>query len=65
MQARFSFNRIVATTGEAILPLIPALIDCLIGQITFPELAELLGFLGLLIAKYKVRCCVPINDDVR
>ena len=35
------------------LDLIPTLIDCLIGQITFPELAELLSFLGLLVAKYK------------
>ncbi|GAA5960825.1 hypothetical protein JCM21900_002296 [Sporobolomyces salmonicolor] len=51
--ARFAFNRIVATTGQAVLPLIPTLIDCLIGQITFPELAELLSFLGLLVAKYK------------
>lgn len=54
-QARFAFNRIVATTGQAVLPLIPTLIDCLIGQITFPELAELLSFVGLLVAKYKVR----------
>ncbi|GAA5992257.1 hypothetical protein JCM5350_006326 [Sporobolomyces pararoseus] len=51
--ARFAFNRIVATTGQAVLDLIPTLIDCLIGQITFPELAELLSFLGLLVAKYK------------
>ncbi|KAK4053974.1 pre-tRNA nuclear export protein [Microbotryomycetes sp. JL221] len=51
--ARFAFNRIVATTGQAVLPLIPSLIDCLIGQITFPELAELLSFNGLLVAKYK------------
>ncbi|KAM0787298.1 hypothetical protein ACM66B_007074 [Microbotryomycetes sp. NB124-2] len=51
--ARFAFNRIVATTGQAVLPLIPTLIDCLIGQITFPELAELLSFNGLLVAKYK------------
>lgn len=36
------------------LPLIPSLIDCLIGNITFPELAELLSFIGLLVAKYKV-----------
>lgn len=53
--ARFAFNRIVGTTGEVVLPLIPALIDCLIEQVTFPELADLLGFLGLLCAKYKVR----------
>ena len=51
--ARFAFNRIVATTGQAVLPLIPALIDCLLGQATFAELAELLSFLGLLVAKYK------------
>ncbi|GAA6024202.1 hypothetical protein JCM11491_001283 [Sporobolomyces phaffii] len=51
--ARFAFNRIVATTGQAVIDLIPTLIDCLIGQITFPELAELLSFLGLLVAKYK------------
>ncbi|KAI5478878.1 Exportin-T [Pseudohyphozyma bogoriensis] len=51
--ARFFFNRIVATTGQAILPLIPMLIDCLLGEITFPELSELLSFLGLLVAKYK------------
>ncbi|KAK4048624.1 pre-tRNA nuclear export protein [Microbotryomycetes sp. JL201] len=51
--ARFAFNRIVATTGQAVLPLIPSLIDCLINQITFPELAELLSFNGLLVAKYK------------
>lgn len=53
--ARFAFNRIVATTGQAVLPLIPTFIDCLVGQITFPELADLLSFLGLLVAKYKVR----------
>lgn len=57
--ARFAFNRIVATTGEVVLPLIPALIDCLIGQVTFPELADLLSFLGLLVAKYKVRPSLP------
>ncbi|GAA6017846.1 hypothetical protein JCM10207_003473 [Rhodosporidiobolus poonsookiae] len=51
--ARFAFNRIVATTGQAVLPLIPTFIDCLVGEITFPELAELLSFLGLLVAKYK------------
>ncbi|KAG0654816.1 pre-tRNA nuclear export protein [Rhodotorula mucilaginosa] len=51
--ARFAFNRIVATTGQAVLPLIPTFIDCLVGQITFPELADLLSFLGLLVAKYK------------
>ncbi|BGP20360.1 hypothetical protein JCM10213_002332 [Rhodosporidiobolus nylandii] len=52
--ARFAFNRIVATTGQAVLPLIPTFIDCLVGEITFPELAELLSFLGLLVAKYKI-----------
>ncbi|GAA6052810.1 hypothetical protein JCM3770_006263 [Rhodotorula araucariae] len=51
--ARFAFNRIVATTGQAVLPLIPTFIDCLVGEITFPELADLLSFLGLLVAKYK------------
>ncbi|BGP35706.1 pre-tRNA nuclear export protein [Rhodotorula toruloides] len=51
--ARFAFNRIVATTGQAVLPLIPTFIDCLVGEITFPELAELLSFLGLLVAKYR------------
>ncbi|SGY86016.1 BQ5605_C009g05795 [Microbotryum silenes-dioicae] len=50
---RFSFNRIVATTGPAVLHLIPTLIDVLLGEITFPELAELLSFVGLLVAKYK------------
>lgn len=53
--ARFAFNRFVATTGQAVLPLIPTFIDCLVGEITFPELADLLSFLGLLVAKYKVR----------
>ncbi|GAA5891828.1 hypothetical protein JCM6882_007375 [Rhodosporidiobolus microsporus] len=52
--ARFAFNRIVATTGQAVLPLIPTFIDCLVGEITFPELADLLSFLGLLVAKYKI-----------
>ncbi|GAA5895540.1 hypothetical protein JCM8208_005261 [Rhodotorula glutinis] len=51
--ARFAFNRFVATTGQAVLPLIPTFIDCLVGEITFPELADLLSFLGLLVAKYK------------
>lgn len=44
------------------LPLIPALIDCLIEQVTFPELADLLGFLGLLCAKYKVRGSFVVVD---
>ncbi|GAA5834356.1 hypothetical protein JCM11251_007967 [Rhodosporidiobolus azoricus] len=52
--ARGAFNRIVATTGQAVLPLIPTFIDCLVGEITFPELADLLSFLGLLVAKYKI-----------
>ena len=58
--ARFAFNRFVATTGQAVLPLIPTFIDCLVGEITFPELADLLSFLGLLVAKYKVRPCLSL-----
>ncbi|KAK4699304.1 exportin-T, partial [Phenoliferia sp. Uapishka_3] len=61
--ARFCFNRIVATTGTAVLPLIPTLIDCLLSQATFTEVSELLSFLGLLCAKYKVAFS-PILDTL-
>ncbi|KAM0750236.1 Exportin-T [Meredithblackwellia eburnea MCA 4105] len=60
---RACFNRVVATTGEAVLPLIPTLIDCLLGEATFPEISELLSFLGLLVAKYKF-AFLPILDTL-
>jgi exportin-T len=53
--SRGAFSRIIATTGRAVLPLIPNLIQGLLGEITAPELVDFLSFLGLLVSKFKVR----------
>lgn len=52
--SRGAFTRFVATTGQAVLPFIPTLIQGLLGEITSVELVDFLSFLGLIVAKYKV-----------
>lgn len=61
--ARGAFSRIVATTGEAVLPFIPNLIQALLGQVTTVELVDFLSFLGLVVSKYKHRV-QPILDEL-
>ncbi|WFD34042.1 pre-tRNA nuclear export protein [Malassezia cuniculi] len=51
--ARGAFARIVASTGPAVLPYIPSLVDALVNQVTEGELVDLLSFFGLLTNKYK------------
>ncbi|CAO1623604.1 unnamed protein product [Parajaminaea phylloscopi] len=51
--ARGAFARIVATTGQAVLPLIPNLIQCLLEHLSSTELVDFLNFLGLIVAKYR------------
>lgn len=44
------------------------MIDCLIGDVTFAELADLLNFLGLLATKYKVSVVLrlsPVLDRLK
>lgn len=61
--ARGAFSRIVSTTGEAVLPFIPNLIQALLGQVTTVELVDFLSFLGLVVAKYKQQV-QPILDEL-
>ena len=51
--ARGAFARIVASTGPAVLPYIPTLINALVNEVGEAELVDLLGFFGLIINKYK------------
>lgn len=51
--ARGAFSRIVATTGQAVLPLIPNLIQSLLKHLSSSELVDFLNFLGLIVAKYR------------
>lgn len=51
--ARGAFSRIVATTGQAVLPLIPNLIQGLLEHLSSNELVDFLSFLGLIVAKYR------------
>ncbi|CAO1622643.1 unnamed protein product [Sympodiomycopsis kandeliae] len=61
--ARGAFSRIVATTGEAVLPFIPNLIQALLSQVTTVELVDFLSFLGLVVAKYKHKV-QPMLDEL-
>lgn len=51
--ARGAFARIVTSTGPAVLPYIPSLVDALVNEVTEGELVDLLSFFGLLTNKYK------------
>lgn len=51
--ARGAFSRMVATTGLVVLPYIPSLLNALLSQVSAGELMDFLGFLGLVINKYK------------
>lgn len=61
--SRGAFARIVATTGQAVLPFIPNLIQSLLGEITAVELIDFLSFLGLVVTKYKTDV-QPMMDEL-
>lgn len=42
-----------ARIGEAALPLVAPLIDCLVSHLTAPEMLEFLSFIGMLTHRYK------------
>jgi exportin-T len=48
-----AFKVIVAMMGSVVLPLIPPLIECVVGQLSSSDLVDFLPFLSLLLVKYK------------
>lgn len=60
--ARGAFARIVASTGPAVLPYIPSLVNALVNEVTEGELVDLLSFFGLLINKYKENVRAVMDD---
>ncbi|KAJ1818077.1 pre-tRNA nuclear export protein, partial [Coemansia sp. RSA 2598] len=51
--ARFTLSRMLSVLGAEALPYMPRLIDGLVGSCAVEELSDLLGFLGLIVFKFK------------
>ncbi|KAJ2726819.1 pre-tRNA nuclear export protein [Coemansia sp. Benny D115] len=51
--ARFTLSRMLSVLGAEALPYLPRLIDGLVGSCAVEELSDLLGFLGLIVFKFK------------
>jgi exportin-T len=56
-----AFKVIVTILGAVVLPLIPPLIECVVGHLSPSDLVEFLPFLSLLLVKYK-EDFVPMLD---
>lgn len=55
IQSLGAFKSVAARTGEAALPLVAPLIDCLVDHLTASEVIDFLPFIGMLTHRYKVR----------
>lgn len=53
-QSLGAFKSIAARIGEAVLPLVGTLIDCLVTELTASEVVDFLPFIGMLVHRYKV-----------
>ncbi|KAJ2019606.1 pre-tRNA nuclear export protein [Coemansia sp. S680] len=51
--ARFTLSRMLSVLGAEALPYLPRLIDSLVSSCAVEELSDLLGFLGLIVFKFK------------
>ncbi|KAJ2596315.1 pre-tRNA nuclear export protein [Coemansia sp. RSA 1721] len=51
--ARFTLSRMLSVLGAEALPYMPRLIDGLVSSCAVEELSDLLGFLGLIVFKFK------------
>ncbi|KAI8325618.1 Xpo1-domain-containing protein [Martensiomyces pterosporus] len=51
--ARFTLSRMLSVLGAEALPYLPRLIDSLVTSCAVEELSDLLGFLGLVVFKFK------------
>ncbi|KAJ2326387.1 pre-tRNA nuclear export protein [Coemansia sp. RSA 2673] len=51
--ARFTLSRMLSVLGAEALPYLPRLIDSLVSSCAVEELSDLLGFLGLVVFKFK------------
>ncbi|KAJ2490134.1 pre-tRNA nuclear export protein [Coemansia sp. RSA 2050] len=51
--ARFALSRMLSVLGAEALPYLPRLIDNLVSSCAVEELSDLLGFLGLVVFKFK------------
>ncbi|KAJ3363053.1 pre-tRNA nuclear export protein [Allomyces javanicus] len=51
--ARFAFQRMIAVMGADAFPFLPPLTQMLLSACSFKEVADVLGFLGLVMYKYK------------
>ncbi|KAJ2894725.1 pre-tRNA nuclear export protein [Coemansia aciculifera] len=51
--ARFTLSRMLSVLGAEALPYLPRLIDSLVSSCAVEELSDVLGFLGLVVFKFK------------
>ncbi|KAJ2507390.1 pre-tRNA nuclear export protein, partial [Coemansia sp. RSA 2052] len=51
--ARFALSRMLSVLGAEALPYLPRLIDSLVSSCAVEELSDVLGFLGLVVFKFK------------
>lgn len=60
--SRFTLSRMLSVLGAEALPYLPRLIDGLVSNCAVEELSDLLGFLGLVVFKFKPHAATTASE---